>query len=106
MTAGLMGCIGRAQKVGSIIHVVADDLENLTPLLNHLSESGDRLSTHAGRGDEAVHNSGGERRGVRRKNTPSSTPVWKHPRSINVIAEHAKAKPPRPALPLKSRDFH
>ena len=38
LDARLIGVTGKLQSAPNVIHVVADEIEDLTPLLRHLSE--------------------------------------------------------------------
>jgi error-prone DNA polymerase len=105
MTSGLIACAGRVQKVGQITHVVAQHLEDLTPLLRQIDdEENATFKIQVVNADEALKPNGADQRGLR----PSIRgPVWKHPRTINVVADHAKPSPSNGnGLRLKSRDFH
>ncbi|MBV8650092.1 MAG: error-prone DNA polymerase [Alphaproteobacteria bacterium] len=52
--ASLIGCTGRLQREGLVIHVVAERLVDLTPRLRRLRD-GPILALQQGRGDEAKH---------------------------------------------------
>ncbi len=40
LAAGLLACHGRVQRTGTVVHLVAERLENLTPLLRELDRGG------------------------------------------------------------------
>ena len=40
LSAGLLGCHGRVQRAGTVVHLVAERLEDLTPLLRGLEHGG------------------------------------------------------------------
>ena len=40
LSAGLLGCHGRVQRAGTVVHLVAERLEDLTPLLRGLEHEG------------------------------------------------------------------
>lgn len=46
---------GRVQKEGEVIHLIAERVENLSPLLDSLSDPQIGFPGHTGRGDEAKH---------------------------------------------------
>jgi error-prone DNA polymerase len=65
LSAGLVGCRGRLQREGEVMHVIAHELEDLTPMLRALGRGDDfRLAT--GRGDEARHGGAPDKRGEMR----------------------------------------
>ena len=78
MSARLLVVHGRVQTDGSVIHVVADQLENRTDRLDALSE--DAMPPPDARGDHPTHP------------IPDQVGVRRHPRDVRVIP--------------KSRDFH
>ncbi|MGE0617169.1 MAG: hypothetical protein AB7P04_16180, partial [Bacteriovoracia bacterium] len=43
MTADILGCVGRVQREGQIIHVVADSLHSLNDLLTSVSKDGQEV---------------------------------------------------------------
>ncbi|MBL8643332.1 MAG: hypothetical protein JNK21_05315, partial [Rhodospirillaceae bacterium] len=105
MTAGLVGCVGRIQREGIVIHVVVEHLENLTPLLSKIGEAEHPLISVLSRADEATKGHG--------KDTPLQigddirAAVWRHPKAVNVIAEVAAGAEARgQPLVIQSRDFH
>jgi error-prone DNA polymerase len=61
LTTRMIACVGQVQREGDVIHVVAEKLEDLTPLLATISARGD-LETPAGRGDEARRATSGDAR--------------------------------------------
>jgi error-prone DNA polymerase len=82
MGARLMLIRGRVQKTGSIIHVVANTVEDRSGWLAHLTEDGGLFRNPLARADEVA----------RPGPDPYQTPAARHPRQVRVIP--------------KSRDFH
>ncbi|MFD0937117.1 OB-fold nucleic acid binding domain-containing protein, partial [Methylobacterium trifolii] len=66
LTAGMMGVRGRVQRQGIVVHVVAQGLVDLTPLLRRVGEreDGAAFPLPAGRGDEVRGGGGPDRREV------------------------------------------
>ncbi|MCB8873922.1 error-prone DNA polymerase [Acidisoma silvae] len=62
--ARMLAVHGRVQKEGEVIHLIADKVENLTPLLDRLSLRDDHFPLQTGRGDEAKHGGGPDHRSV------------------------------------------
>jgi error-prone DNA polymerase len=58
LSCGLLGVRGRVQREGEVIHVVADELIDLSPLLHCVGRRGTPLTVPYGRGDEAKRGSG------------------------------------------------
>ncbi|HET6184934.1 MAG TPA: error-prone DNA polymerase [Acetobacteraceae bacterium] len=56
LSAGMLACRGRVQKEGLVIHVLAERLQDLSPLLRSLGQS--PLPVPHGRGDQATHGAG------------------------------------------------
>ena len=56
LAAGMIACRGRVQREGEVIHVIVEQLEDLSGLLREVGERGAFPLRH-GRGDEAVHSS-------------------------------------------------
>ena len=54
ISARLLGCIGRVQHEGTVIHVVAERLENLSAWLKGIGEADAPFQMPKGRGDEAI----------------------------------------------------
>ncbi len=52
VSARMLAVRGRVQREGEVIHVVADRLEDLSPLLAGLGRAGEDFPRHGGRGDE------------------------------------------------------
>lgn len=111
MRAGLVGCVGRIQREGIVTHVIVNHLEDLTPLVQMIGDSGaTNLSVPVARADEATKGYGQEVRvkaDVSGAQDLSRMSIWKHPRTINVIADTTKTPSVTGRnLPLKTRDFH
>ncbi|HVZ07313.1 MAG TPA: error-prone DNA polymerase [Rhodopila sp.] len=62
LSAGMLSCRGRLQREGDVIHVVAEQLEDLTPLLRQVGQRHEgrdqAFPPPHGRGDETVHPNG------------------------------------------------
>ena len=54
----MIACRGKVQKEGEVIHVVADQLTDLSALLRSVGERNEPFPLTAGRGDEARHPNG------------------------------------------------
>ncbi len=103
MAAGMIGCIGRVQREGEVIHVVVEQLENLTPLLRHIGERDGESISVAARADGAERGGGRDSRDPKEEASQPGS-VWKHPRDVNVIAD---VRDPRKEPKLaKVRNFH
>jgi error-prone DNA polymerase len=61
LSAGLLCCRGRVQREGLVLHVVTEHVEDATPLLRSLGAR-DEFVPITGRGDEARHGGGPDRR--------------------------------------------
>ena len=55
LSASMIACEGRVQRTGSVVHVVAETLADLSPLLRGLGRLPDPFTPRTGRGDEARH---------------------------------------------------
>ncbi len=62
LSAGMIGCRGKLQREGEVMHVVAHELEDLSAMLRALGRGDVRLAT--GRGDEARHGGAPDKRGA------------------------------------------
>ena len=54
LTAGLMSCRGRVQRQGAVVHLIAEELTDLSVLLRRIGDV-DLARLPTGRGDEARH---------------------------------------------------
>jgi error-prone DNA polymerase len=63
LSAGMIGCRGKVQREGDVIHVIAEHLIDLTDLLNSVGCREEAFPLPHGRGDEAKHGGGPDRRG-------------------------------------------
>jgi len=90
LTARMIACRGRLQRESDVIHVVAEELIDLSDLLAGVGRLGAPFPLSHGRGDQVTHSGGPD---------PREMPDRK-PRSIYVSDIH------RDALKVKSRDFH
>ena len=55
LSARMIAVRGRVQREGEVIHVVAESLADLSPLLGRLGRAEDDFPLRSGRGDEAKH---------------------------------------------------
>ena len=63
LSAGMIGCHGKVQREGDVIHVIAEKLVDLTDLLNSVGSREEAFPLPHGRGDETKHGGGPDRRG-------------------------------------------
>ncbi|WP_299562256.1 error-prone DNA polymerase [Enterovirga sp.] len=106
LSAGMIGCRGRVQRQGDVIHVVAEELTDLSGLLRGLGEEpgeGGSFPFRTGRGDEAKHGGSPDAR---------DTSAGARVRDIYAPDVHAKLRPrPRldglgdPGIKIATRDF-
>ncbi len=64
LSAGMIACHGRLQRQGSVIHVVAERLDDLSDMLRSVGAR-DAFPFHTGRGDGAKHGASPDARGIR-----------------------------------------
>ena len=89
LTASMIACRGKLQREGEVLHVIAEHLTDLSPLLRSVGDREDEpFPLQHGRGDEAKH--GG---------SPDSR---QKPRDIYVRDLHIK---PRKGIKVPTRDF-
>ena len=62
MSASMLGCRGKVQKEGEVIHVVADQLTDLSDLLASVGQRDGAFPVARGRGDAVTHPNGGDPR--------------------------------------------
>ena len=55
LSARMLAVRGRVQREGEVIHIIAERLEDLSPLLASLGRAEDDFPLRTGRGDEAKH---------------------------------------------------
>ena len=55
LSAGLLACRGRVQREGEVIHLIAEDLIDLSDLLRSVGDRNEPFPVPHGRGDEAKH---------------------------------------------------
>jgi len=94
LSAGMIACQGQVQREGEVIHVVARELTDLSPLLRSVSDRSSAFPLTHGRGDEATHGGGPDPR-ERRSATKSSAAA--RPRDIFC--------PETPGIKVPTRDF-
>jgi error-prone DNA polymerase len=64
LSAGMIACRGRLQREGEVMHVVAEHLTDLTPMLRSVGARGGEVPWRTGRGDEAKHGGAPDTRGA------------------------------------------
>jgi hypothetical protein len=64
LSANMIGCRGKVQREGQVIHVIAEHLIDLSALLNGVGERNAIFPLPHCRGDEAKHGSGPDPRGT------------------------------------------
>jgi error-prone DNA polymerase len=65
MSAAMLGVRGRLQKEGEVIHVIAEEIDDLTPLLRSVGgRDAPSLTVPHGRGDQVTHPGGPDPREV------------------------------------------
>jgi error-prone DNA polymerase len=64
LSASMVACRGRVQREGDVIHVVAEQFEDLTPLLRSVGNREEAFPVAHGRGDGVTHPSGPDPREV------------------------------------------
>ncbi|MBP0445053.1 error-prone DNA polymerase [Roseomonas sp. SSH11] len=62
LSAGMVACRGRVQSEDGVTHLIAEQLTDLTPLLNSVGRRGEAFPLPHGRGDEAHHGGGPDHR--------------------------------------------
>ena len=65
LSAGMIACHGRLQRAGTVIHVVAERLEDLSDMLRSVGARDEGFPFRTGRGDEAKHGGAPDMRGIR-----------------------------------------
>ncbi|MBV9750348.1 MAG: error-prone DNA polymerase, partial [Acetobacteraceae bacterium] len=63
LSASMIAAHGRVQREGEVIHLIAEQLTDLTDLLRSVGSRGEPFPLHHGRGDEVRTGAGTERRG-------------------------------------------
>jgi error-prone DNA polymerase len=62
MSASMLGCRGKVQKEGEVIHVIADHLTDFSPLLASVGQRGGEFPLARGHGDAVTHPNGDDPR--------------------------------------------
>jgi error-prone DNA polymerase len=65
LSASMLICHGKLQREGSVIHIVADRLEDGSDLLRSVGARDDVFPLRTGRGDEAKHGGAPDSRGIK-----------------------------------------
>jgi error-prone DNA polymerase len=90
LSAGMLGCRGRVQREGDVIHLVAEHLIDLSGLLRSVGDRHAPFPVPHGRGDEAKRGGGPDRRDALG-------------RTAQEI--HIPGLPPEGGIKIQSRDF-
>ena len=90
LSARMIGCRGKVQREGEVIHVIAEHLTDLSGLLGQVGERDEEFRLPHGRGDEAKHGGGPD---------PGSA-LGRKPRNIYVPDLRIEA-----AINVRTRDF-
>jgi error-prone DNA polymerase len=88
--ANMIGCRGKVQREGQVIHVIAEHLVDLSGLLGQVGERDETFRLPHGRGDEAKHGGGPDPRGA----------LGRKPRDIYIPDLRIEA-----AINARTRDF-
>lgn len=92
LSSGMIGCRGRVQKEGDVIHVVAEHMLDLSDLLRSVGDREEPFPLLYGRGDEAKHGS---------RPDPRKAPMQEHkPRDVSLSDRRAGD-----GIKIKTRDF-
>lgn len=65
LSAGMISCRGRLQREGAVIHIVTEQLNDMSDLLRSVGRNDSAFPFKTGRGDEAKHGGGPDPRGLR-----------------------------------------
>jgi error-prone DNA polymerase len=90
LSAGMIACVGKVQREGAVIHVIADRLIDLSDLLRGVGdedvENAEQFPLRSGRGDEAKHGGSPDPRGGKTKPPPRDiySPEFARPGGIKV----------------------
>jgi error-prone DNA polymerase len=93
--ARLISLTGKVQSEKGVIHVIADRIDDLTPMLSALSADADDLQSLS-RSDEVAHPTGDDSR---------SRSNHRHPRNVRFFEKEERAKATHAVMP-KGRNFH
>jgi error-prone DNA polymerase len=91
LSSGMIGCRGRVQREGQVIHVVAEHMLDLSDLLRSVGDREEPFPLQHGRGDEARHGS--------RPDSREAPPLGRKPRDIFVPDLSLES------IKVKTRDF-
>ncbi len=90
LSAGMIACVGKVQREGAVIHVIADRLIDLSDLLRGVGdedvENAEQFPLRSGRGDEVKHGGSPDPRGGKTKPAPRDiySPEFGSPGGIKV----------------------
>ena len=94
-TASMLGVRGRVQREGEVIHVIADELLDLSALLRSVGERDEAFPLPHGRGDEFHHGGSPDAR-----DAPRSGALGRKPRDI-----YTPEITPGQGIKVATRDF-
>ena len=107
LRAGLLGCRGRVQRQGKVLHLIVEHLVDLSSWLGRIGgDEGFALAT--GRGDEARHGGSPDQRVAPSRSTVPSDPPLARARDILIPDLHLdglRAAPDVPTIRVASRNF-
>ena len=97
LSTGMLACRGRVQREGNVIHVVADELVDLSDLLRRVGdrEAASDFPLRTGRGDEAKHGGSPDAR--------DDPPRVHRPRDIYSPEFSTSVGPPEPGIKVPTR---
>nr|WP_210302080.1 error-prone DNA polymerase [Methylobacterium brachythecii] len=108
LTAGLMGCRGRVQRQGRIVHLIAEELTDLSPMLRRIGDL-DLTKLPTGRGDEARHGGSPDMRDRPARSSNREDELGRGPRDIFIpdltIDAALERNDAQPSIRVKSRNF-
>jgi error-prone DNA polymerase len=90
LSASMIGCRGKVQREGEVIHVIAQHLTDLSGLLGAVGERDEAFPLPHGRGDEAKHGGGPDSPGA----------LGRKPRDIYIPDLRIEG-----AINVRTRDF-
>jgi error-prone DNA polymerase len=90
LSARMIGCRGKVQREGEVVHIIAEHLTDLSGLLGQVGERDEDLRLPHGRGDEAKHSGGRDPRGA----------LGRKPRDIYIPDLRIEG-----AINVRTRDF-
>jgi len=65
LSAGMIGCYGKLQREGEVMHVVVERLADFSGMLRSVGSCDEAFVVRTGRGDEAKHGGAPDSRGIK-----------------------------------------